>query len=100
MAYAVASGPPGSHVLETALPSVALRVPNADGDKTMQHVTEALHSDTVARTHLQAARDASMWAGDAADDARRYMYTEGWDRDDAELGWVDLDVVSGSRRLH
>lgn len=66
----------------------------------MQHVTEALRSDTVARTRLQAARDASMWAGDAADDARRYMYTEGWDRDDAELGWVDLDVVSGSRRLH
>ncbi len=65
----------------------------------MQHVTEGLRADAGAR--MQAARDASTWKHDAAsDDARRYLYTEGWDRDDAELGWVDIDVVSGSRRLH
>ncbi len=64
----------------------------------MQPANTMLRSDASAR--LQAARDASLLAGDATDDARRYMYTEGWDADDAELGWVDAEVVSRPRRLH
>ena len=88
----------GSHLLETALPSVALQSSDNDGEYAMQQVTEGLRSD--AATRLKAVRDASRWAGESVDDARRYMYTEGWDKDDAELGWVDLEVVSGSRRPH
>lgn len=47
------------------------------------------------------SRAVPAWAVAADfDDARRYAYTEGWDDEDAELGWVDADVVSRPRRLH
>lgn len=39
-------------------------------------------------------------AADAAFEFRTYDYTRGWDEEDADLGWVDADVVRGSRRLH
>ena len=47
------------------------------------------------------AREAARWAGSTdLEDARRYDFTKGWDAEDAELGWVDADVVTASPRLH
>lgn len=65
----------------------------------MQPAATASNADSTSRVRMQAARDALL-SGDVGDDGRRYLYTDGWDRDDAELGWVDLDVVSRSPRLH
>lgn len=31
---------------------------------------------------------------------RTVDYSTGWDDEDADLGWVDADVVRGARRLH
>lgn len=47
-----------------------------------------------------AARLARIAALADADDFRTYAYTEGWDEDDAELGWVDHEVVQAPRRMH
>lgn len=47
-----------------------------------------------------AARAALLARAAELDEFRRVDYSAGWDRDDALLGWVDDDVVSGSRRLH
>lgn len=62
----------------------------------MKDTARNLQSDTAT------ARPRSMpvWAAADFDDARRYAYTEGWDDEDAELGWVDAEVVSRPRRLH
>lgn len=44
---------------------------------------------------------APLYARDAEfDEFRRVDYTQGWDTDDALLGWIDDDVVRGSRRKH
>lgn len=44
---------------------------------------------------------APLFARDADfDEFRRVDYSAGWEEDDALLGWVDDDVVKGSRRLH
>lgn len=59
-------------------------------------------ADPTPSTASPRTRGTPPWAmtdGDF-DDARRYAYTEGWDVEDAELGWVDADVVSRPRRLH
>lgn len=40
-------------------------------------------------------------ASDELYEFRRYNYADGWDSDDAALGWVDDEIVrGGSRRLH
>lgn len=50
---------------------------------------------TIARGRAPVfARDADF------DEFRRVDYTQGWDTDDALLGWIDDDVVRGSRRQH
>lgn len=79
-------------MLEIALHSVALHAPQPTGT-TMQ---------TMPLENSFSGRKAPPLAVIAAelDDARRYRFTDGFDADDADLGWVDVDVVREPRRLH
>ena len=60
--------------------------------------------DERSSTIAQAARAAATHRARPADELyefRRYNYADGWDSDDAALGWVDDEIVRGSsRRLH
>jgi len=63
-------------------------------------------SDTARQPHPNAAAmlDTAARTARASDDLyefRRYNYADGWDSDDAALGWVDDEIVrSAARRLH
>ena len=49
-----------------------------------------------------AAADAmrAQFAGEDLYEFRRTNYADGWDSDDADLGWVDEELVGRTRRLH
>ena len=54
--------------------------------------TEPMLVDAAARR---------LRASDELYEFRRYNYADGWDSDDAALGWVDDEIVSTrKRRLH
>lgn len=62
------------------------------------HTTRLAHDpslDVARRPHLRELGTAMD-----TDDVRRFDYTEGWDDDDAALGWVDPDAVRRAPRLH
>lgn len=68
----------------------------------MQH---ALSTDRSTGAHSVVGARAARRAGIAAQasdlyEFRTYAYTDGWDSDDAELGWVDADVVRETRQSH
>ena len=57
-------------------------------------------TDTNRSAHAgREAREPRM-REEASDlyEFRRYHYADGWDDDDAALGWVDAEIVSDTRR--
>ena len=62
----------------------------------MQTMTDTDRS-TNARRSAPEARRVRIEANDLYE-FRRYHYADGWDDDDAALGWVDAEIVSGTRR--
>ena len=61
-------------------------------DTTDRPATEPMLVDAAARR---------LRASDELYEFRRYNYADGWDSDDAALGWVDDEIVSTrKRRLH
>ena len=54
----------------------------------------------LAATAAPAAKQAARRAADELYEFRRYDYSAGWDDDDADLGWVDEEIVGTKRRLH
>jgi hypothetical protein len=62
----------------------------------MQAITDTDRSATVRR-EANEARRVRVEASDLYE-FRRYHYADGWDDDDAALGWVDAEIVSGTRR--
>jgi hypothetical protein len=85
--------------LEKRMPSVATLA--TDGDATMQAITTFDERATAQPMPVREAAARRMRATDELDDFRRYNYADGWDSDDAALGWIDEALVSGSkRRLH
>lgn len=87
-----------SHRIENGAPSVAIAtfLPEI---AAMQHV---LSDTNLANAGGAGAAPRYRPATSAEElyEFRTFSYTKGWDEDDAELGWVDEDVVRGSRRLH
>lgn len=57
------------------------------------NAAERPRSRTTAIDPLTARR-----AAQELDEFRRYNYADGWDSDDADLGWVDEEIVSTPRR--
>ena len=67
------------------------------------HATTTLnHSTNTAQAMAREATPRRPRATDELYEFRRYNYADGWDSDDAALGWVDDEIVqSGTRRrLH
>jgi hypothetical protein len=63
----------------------------------MRTITESSERPTPqAATFDAPVRKAR--ASDELYEFRRYNYADGWDDDDAALGWVDAEIVSGPRR--
>ncbi|GAB2512158.1 hypothetical protein [Lysobacter humi (ex Lee et al. 2017)] len=62
------------------------------------HTTRLAHDASLDAVRRPLLRD--IGAAMEADDVRRFDYTEGWDDDDAALGWVDADAVRRAPRLH
>lgn len=58
----------------------------------------AAHADPM--THPVVAELERLGSAPSDVEFRTFDYTRGWDEEDADLGWVDADVVRGSRRLH
>ncbi|WP_133477951.1 hypothetical protein [Cognatilysobacter segetis] len=66
----------------------------------MHATTETAARPSTTAT-LPAAPVRKARASDELYEFRRYNYADGWDSDDAALGWVDDEIVSAkSRRLH
>lgn len=86
--------PPISPALEKRVPSVDART---DGDAAM-HVIDRT-ADLAAAT-ASVAQQVARRAAQELDEFRRYDYSAGWDSDDADLGWVDEEIVGTRRRLH
>lgn len=62
--------------------------------------TMTLTADTTAMSREPAPRAAAR-TGEDLYEFRRYNYADGWDSDDADLGWVDEDIVGPrTRRVH
>jgi hypothetical protein len=67
----------------------------------MQAITTLEPRSTAQPMAMREATTRRMRAREELDDFRRYNYADGWDSDDAALGWIDEALVSGSkRRLH
>ena len=65
------------------------------------HATTTLDERSSANTTAREAAARRTRASDDLYEFRRYNYADGWDSDDAALGWVDDEIVSAkSRRLH
>lgn len=62
----------------------------------MQTITDT-RSSTTAASETREPRRMRVEANDLYE-FRRYHYADGWDDDDAALGWVDAEIVSGTRR--
>lgn len=58
--------------------------------------------DRTAELSTSAAAQAAARRASSEDlyEFRRYDYSAGWDSDDADLGWVDEEIVGTRRRLH
>ncbi|HEY4583549.1 MAG TPA: hypothetical protein VIG88_11925 [Lysobacter sp.] len=61
------------------------------------HATTDSDRSAKARRDAGEARRVRVEARDLYE-FRRYHYADGWDDDDAALGWVDAEIVSGPRR--
>jgi hypothetical protein len=56
---------------------------------------------TTSQATAQEAGARRVRASDELYDFRRYNYADGWDSDDAALGWIDESLVTrDTRRVH
>ena len=60
--------------------------------------TTSLMSDVPTLAAADALR--ARLSGEDLYEFRRTNYADGWDSDDADLGWVDQELVVRRRRAH
>ena len=65
----------------------------------MEPMSPTTTLSTPAMAMPMDAADAAFFAGEPEEILHDY-FTDGWDSDDAMLGWVDETMVRPRRRLH